>query len=106
MSYMDIFNFFRDYIPLISTIAEPLDALRIKPGRLTLTRTELKSFNARRTFCEAPILYFPDFSMPFYVATEPSNYGIADVLYQLVGDEKGSKSIRYISFVARSSRLP
>src|SRR5690606_1957018 len=102
-SYMGTFNFFREYMPLISTIAAPLDALRNTPGPFILNELELKCFNSlKNILVQAPILSFPDFSMPFFVATDASNYGIGAVLYQLPGGETEPKNIKYISFVARS----
>ena len=103
MSYMGTFNFFREYVPLISTIAAPLDALRNRPGTFRLNALQLKCFNAlKRLLTQAPILHFPDFSLPFHVATDASNYGIGAVLYQLPGGEQDPKNIRYICFVARA----
>jgi hypothetical protein len=103
MSYMGTFNFFRAFVPLISTIAAPLDALRNVPGPFVLNRLQLKCFNAlKNLLVQAPILHFADFSLPFYVATDASNYGIGAVLYQLPGGESEPNNIRYIAFVARS----
>ena len=50
----------------------------------------------------APILSFPDFTKPFYVATDASEVGIGVVLYQLPKGEKYPNEINYISFMARS----
>jgi hypothetical protein len=101
-SYMGTFNFFREYMPLISTIAAPLDALRNKAGPFELNNLQLKCFNAlKNVLVQSPILYFPDFSQDFLVATDASNVGIGAVLYQLP-EPDNPKSIRYISFVARS----
>ena len=103
MSYMGTFNFFRDYVPLISTIAAPLDALRNKPGTFRLNALQLRCFNAlKKLLTMAPIIHFPDFSLPFHVATDASNFGIGAALYQLPDGEINPKNIRYISFVARA----
>jgi hypothetical protein len=102
-SYMGTFNFFREYMPLISTVAAPLDALRNVAGPFVLNKLQLRCFNAlKNILARAPILSFPDFSLPFYVATDASNVGIGAVCYQLPGGEDDPKNIRYISFVARS----
>lgn len=103
MSYMGTFNFFRDYVPLISTISAPLDALRNTPGTFKLNKLQLRCFNTlKNLLVSAPILHYADFSLPFYVATDASNFGIGVVLYQLPDGEKNPKNIRYIAFVARS----
>jgi len=103
MSYMGTFNFFRDNVPLIATIGAPLDALRNVQGPFVLNKEQLRSFEAlKNLLILAPIMYFADFSLPFYVATDASNVGIGAVLYQLPDGESNPKNIRYISFVARS----
>lgn len=103
-SYMGTFNFFREYIPLFSTLAAPLDKLRHLTKPFKLNKTELEAFNTfKNLLTHAPILHFPDFSLLFYVATDASNVGIAAVLYQRVYNEDTKKwDIRYISFMARS----
>jgi hypothetical protein len=103
-SYMGTFNFFREYIPLFSTLAAPLDKLRNETRTFKLTKEELDSFNAfKRLLANAPILHFADFRELFYIATDASNVGIAAVLYQRIYNEKTKKvETRYISFMARS----
>jgi hypothetical protein len=102
-SYMGTFNFFRDQVPLIATIAAPLDALRNTPGPFTLNAAQLKSFEALKNLLVlAPIIHFVDFDLPLHVATDASNVGLGAVLYQLPEGEANPKNIKYISFVARS----
>jgi hypothetical protein len=103
-SYMGTFNFFREYIPLFSTLAAPLDKLRNKTRPFKLNKEELASFNAfKKLLANAPILRFADFKELFYIATDASNVGIAAVLYQRIYNEKTKKvETRYILFMARS----
>ena len=109
-SYLGTFNFFREHIPLYSTIAAPLDALRHREGTFKLNKDEIDSFNGlKELLARAPLLSFPDFSRPFYVATDASNVGIGAVLYQLpegVPEPKDMQSVlanaNYISFMART----
>jgi len=103
-SVMGTFNFFREYIPLISTLAAPLDKYRTATKPFKLNQDELDCFNAlKMLLANAPILYFPDFAELFYVATDASNVGIGAVLYQIIWNDKTKKKeIRYISFMARS----
>jgi len=97
MSYMGTFNFFREYVPLISTLSAPLDALRNKAGTFVLNELQLKCFDAlKNLLVRAPILHFPRFDLPFYVATDASNYGIGAVLYQLVGPERDPENTRQL----------
>src|ERR1700744_640662 len=79
-SYMGTFNFFREHVPLISTLASPLDALRNAEGKFELNEKQMKAFTALKfLLVNAPILYFPNFGQPFHVATDASNVGIGAV---------------------------
>jgi len=109
-SYLGTFNFFREHIPLFSTLSAPLDALRNVSGPFQLDSLQKHCFESLKSLLlQAPVLSFPDFSLPFYVATDASNVGIGVVLFQL---PKGmpaptslagvSKDARYISFMART----
>jgi len=99
--YLGLFNYFREYIPLYSTITAPLDALRNARGIILLNDLQKKSFDSVRALVAlAPILSFPNFLLPFFIATDASNVGIGAVLYQLPnGDES---VVCYISFQARA----
>jgi hypothetical protein len=99
--YLGLFNYFREYIPLYSVLAAPLEAIRNKRGTFSLTREERRSFDKlRRSIILAPCLCFPDFSLPFYIATDASGVGIGTVIYQLPnGDES---KINFISFQVRA----
>jgi hypothetical protein len=101
--YLGMFNYFREYIPLYSTISAPLDRLRNVKGNFTLGELEMKCFEQlKRLVTEAPVLSFPDFNQPFYVATDASNLGIGAVLYQLPNGPQDESKVNYISFMARS----
>jgi len=81
-SCLGTFNFFREYIPIFSTVAAPLDALRNRTEPFTLNEEQMRAFNTlKQLLTHAPILSFPDFSLPFYVATDASDVGIGAVLY-------------------------
>jgi transposase InsO family protein len=101
--YLGMFNYFREYIPLYSTIAAPLDRLRNVKGNFKLSDLEMKCFEQlKHMVTEAPVLSFPDFTQPFYVATDASNLGIGAVLYQLPNGPQDESKVNYISFMARS----
>lgn len=102
-SYLGTFNFFREYIPIFSTVTAPLDALRNRSEPFVLNHEQMHAFNTlKELLTHAPILSFPDFDLPFYVATDASDVGIGAVLYQLPRGKQFPKDIRYISFMARS----
>ena len=101
--YLGMFGYFREYIPLYSTLAAPLDRLRNARGTFVLTDLQKQVFDViRKLVQQAPVLSFPDFTLHFYIATDASNVGIGAVLYQIVVDANGKETIRYISFQARS----
>lgn len=101
--YLGLFNYFREYIPLYSTLAAPLDRLRYKKGNFVLNHLQSKCFeNLKLLVQRAPALTFPDFAARFYVATDASNLGIGAVLYQLPNGPSDEKNVHYISFMARS----
>jgi putative transposase len=101
--YLGLFNYFREYIPLYSTLAAPLDRLRYKKGNFVLNHIQSKCFeNLKLLVQRAPALTFPDFTARFYVATDASNLGIGAVLYQLPNGPSDETKVHYISFMARS----
>ena len=101
--YLGFFNFFREFIPVFSTLAAPLERLRNQTKPFQLDKLQRRSFDSfKRLLACAPILCFPNFSLPFYVATDASNVGIGAVLYQLPEGTEHPEKVAYISFMARS----
>jgi transposase InsO family protein len=101
--YLGMFNHFREYIPLISTLCAPLDRMRNKKGTFKLNHIQSKCFQKLKLLVQqAPVLSFPNWSLRFYVATDASNLGIGCVLYQLPNGPNDESKINYISFMARS----
>jgi putative transposase len=101
--YLGMFNYFREYIPLYCTLSAPLDRLRYQKGNFVLDELQSKCFkNLKYLVQRIPVLTFPDFSAPFYVATDASNLGIGAVLYQLLNGPQDETTINYVSFMARS----
>jgi hypothetical protein len=99
--YLGLINYFRYYIPTISTLTAPLDKLRSHEGKLgkLWTDEQASAFNLlKEALVRAPILCPPDADLPFHVATDASDVGIGAVLYQVDLDKK----IIYNGFMARS----
>jgi transposase InsO family protein len=100
-SFLGFVNYFREYVPLISTITAPLNAIR---GRDSIsgqwTSECARAFQLLKDLLpQCPPLAQPDFSLPFCVATDASAVGIGAVLYQL---DPQTSAPRYISFQART----
>jgi hypothetical protein len=99
MSFLGVVNYLRDYIPLYSQLAAPLERLRdvidVSPF---WKEKEQESFDAFITILQnPPILHFPVDGVPFVIATDASQCGVGSVLYQIVDDQ-----IRYILFASAS----
>ena len=92
-------NYLRDYIPLYSTIAAPLEKLR-KVKDVTKVwdgscQTALVTF--RNVLSHSPLIEFPRDGIPYIVATDASQYGVGAVLFQHYEDRD-----HFISFVSKS----
>lgn len=97
--YLGLVNFFRDFVPNISKMTAPLDALRNVDDLSKIWTDKHQScfVQLKKVFLHKLVLRYPVMNEPFYVATDASNVGIGAVLYQVINNEK-----RYISFLARS----
>jgi hypothetical protein len=101
-AFLGFVNYFREHIPMISKLTAPLDKLRsnIKITPIEWTTEQQDAFETlKKILFDAPSLSYPDFSLPFFIATDASNVGIGAVIYQ-IHPEKQNK--QYISFQARS----
>jgi len=99
--YLGFYNYFREHIPLASSVTAPLDAIRnANDIQLVWSPVHDAAFdNLKGLLLECLPLDFPDFTKEFVVATDASNNGIGAVLYQLADDGTTPK---YISFQASS----
>jgi transposase InsO family protein len=101
--YLGLFNYFREHIPLVSTLMAPLEPLRYATNITSLWKTpQAEAFCALKSLLpQLPPLVFPDFTRPFCVATDASNTGIGAVLYQTTNDIY-EQPHQVISFQARA----
>ncbi|EIE90565.1 hypothetical protein RO3G_15276 [Rhizopus delemar RA 99-880] len=74
----------RDFIPLISRVAAPIDRLRNDPDvQNNWTQEHTDAFIALKEILKSKtLLHTPDLSKKFYVATDASQYGVGAVLTQ------------------------
>ncbi|TPX73529.1 hypothetical protein CcCBS67573_g05205 [Chytriomyces confervae] len=84
-------NYLRDHIPLYSTIAAPLEKLCNVKSACLKTLTQAAS--------SAPMLHLPNFSIPFRIATDASNYGVGAILYHI---NPTTQSKHYVKFAAKT----
>ena len=99
-SFLGTACYLRDYIPLFSRVAAPLERIRKTKGSLASVWTDEcdRAFlTLKKVLCAPPVLSMPDFNREFCVATDASNLGVGAVLYQREGDK-----IKYICFASSS----
>ncbi len=95
--HLGFFNYFREMIPMYSKLTAPLEKLRhIKSFEWTVQYQDIYD-KLSDILASEVILSYPNFSEPFEVATDASNYGIGAVLYQIIDGKT-----HYISFQLRA----
>ncbi|KAG1111288.1 hypothetical protein G6F42_015073 [Rhizopus arrhizus] len=99
-SIMGVVSFMRDYAPMLSKVAEPIDRLRNDHDvKNNWTQLHTDRFNAiKQILLSNQILHAPDLNAKMYLQGDASLYGIAACLYQK--DDLGR--IMHIGFVSRS----
>lgn len=98
--FLGIVNYFRAHLPNAAAMTAPLDALRNKEAITDKDWTPLHEKHfllIKQQLQMNTILHYPDPNLPFYVATDASNYGIGAALYQIINDQE-----RFIGYMARS----
>lgn len=94
--FLGIASWFRRFIPNFSTIAAPLTTLLRKKHTFVWSLDQEGAFRTiKEKLVSAPVLCCPDFSRPFVIQTDASDYGIGAVLTQEYPD--GEHVISYIS---------
>ena len=86
--FLGFANFYRIFIKSYSKIAAPLTRLTCK-DKLDWNSDVEKAFQLLKTaFTTAPVLVHPDFSKPFFMETDASDFALGVVLLQLGDGEK------------------
>ena len=87
--FLGLANYYRRFIKDFATIARPLHQATEKSRNFTWTRQCEEAFSKLKEFLtSAPILALPDWSKPFIVDTDASDFGIGAVLSQCQEDGK------------------
>ena len=67
-------GYYRMFIPDFATLATPLFSLEQKDHNFVWSSDCQKSFNAlKQALCEAPVLAYPRFDLPFVLKTDASH---------------------------------
>lgn len=89
-------SWYRRFVPNFSTIVAPLCELTKKRKKFLWNESCAEALRAVKTMLvSAPIMTCPNYDLPFYVATDASDYGVAATLYQIYPE--GEKVICYLS---------
>ena len=103
-SFLGLANYFRDYVKDYGSICAPLNELLRKSVKFLWNNDHELSFNAlKAALTSAPVLAFPDYSMPFEVHTDASMVGIGASLIQRINGSP--KPIAYASRKLNSAEI-
>ena len=98
--FLGVAGYYRRFIFRYSTIAAPLTDLLRKDIPFIWGEPQQSAFDKlKEALLQAPILLFPDFSKPFFLATDASNEGIGSALMQWK-----SNKLHPIAFYSRKLR--
>lgn len=97
-SFLGLVSYYRRFIPNFSKIAKPLTQLLKKDVQFLWENQQQVAFDELKyKLTSAPVLIYPDFSKPFTLTCDASNYAIGSVLSQ---GPKGQE--RPIAFASRT----
>ena len=91
-AFIGLINYYRRFIPHISTLSTPLtDLLQLhKPDPMDWTNDCVTAFaTLKESLCSAPVLSPPHYSCPFILQTDASRFGIGAVLAQKTANGEG-----------------
>ncbi|GKB32969.1 reverse transcriptase domain-containing protein [Tanacetum coccineum] len=95
-SFLGHTGFYRRFIKDFSQTARPMTQLLVKDAPFNFSEECIQAFDTlKRELTEAPIMIKPDWSLPFEIMCDASDYAIGAVLGQRV--DKHFKPIHYAS---------
>ena len=81
-SFLGLITFIRQYVRHIGELTGPLEAVKYNKVIEWSSTMDECFVVLKKAIASAPVLRFPDFNQPFYLATDASQSGIGGVLYQ------------------------
>ena len=98
-SFIGLLSYFRNFIEGFARKAEPLIKLLRKQEKFEWSETQDKAFTELKDcLLHPPVLSYPDFEKPFFIATDASNFAIGAVLAQ----EKSSDKLHPIHYISKT----
>jgi hypothetical protein len=95
-SFLGLIGYYRKFLPNFSKIARPLNDLLKKNQKWKWETEQEESFQKlKEQVTKPPVLKFPDFTQPFVLTTDASDYAIGSILSQ--GDIGKDKPIAFAS---------
>ncbi|CAG2215885.1 unnamed protein product [Mytilus edulis] len=94
-----LFNWFRKYIQNFSAEVDPMTKLLKKSVKFKWGIEQEQAFKKVKTLlANSPVLAFPKYDLPFYLAVDTSCKGIGYMLYQQHPMDDSSEELRVIRF--------
>jgi reverse transcriptase-like protein/integrase-like protein len=88
-SFLGFCNFYCSFIANFSAVAHPLNDLTKKQRQWSWTEEEQASFDTLKDLCSSyPVLRSPDWTKPFYMDTDTSDFALGAVINQDFNDGK------------------
>ncbi|GKD39788.1 reverse transcriptase domain-containing protein [Tanacetum coccineum] len=95
-SFIGHIGFYRRFIKDFSQIARPINQLLVKDAPFNLFKECIQAFDKlKRELIQAPIMIKTDWSLPFEIMCDASDYAVRAVLWQRI--KKHFKPIHYAS---------
>ena len=104
-SFIGLCSYYRRFIRNCATLSGPLNKLIGNNVKFVWTAVEEEAFQRLKwALIDAPMLTFPDYSVPFVIQTDACDEGIGAVLSQII--EKKERVIEYRSRALQPAEKP
>jgi len=104
--FLGLAGYYRRFLPDFSKTARPLTNLLKKDIEFEWTDAqELAFLSLKTSLCSEPLLQYPDFTQPFLVTTDASNYAIGDILSQGEIGKESSHRVYITAFKRGRTKL-
>ena len=100
-SFLGLCSFLRQHVRHYAELTAPLEDIKLEPT-IEWNDTLQTSFDVlKEALLRAPVLSFPDFSLPFHIATDASQTGVGGVLFQPRSADEHITPTNIVAFISR-----